>query len=91
MNPHLLIIAIGLFYIVVFGGLSLLRREGLSAQFAIEVVLITALVEAIALLTSTIVDPLPFLIFIYIPRRRKVSTDASAGRLLIVTYTRVAK
>ena len=75
MNPHLLIIAIGLFYIVVFGGLSLLRREGLSAQFAIEVVLITALVEAIALLTSTIVDPLPFLIFIYLFTMR--------GRLLV--------
>jgi tetratricopeptide (TPR) repeat protein len=70
MNAHLIIIIIGIFYILVFGGLSLIRREGLSTQFAIEVFLITALVEAIALLTSTPVDPLLYLIFIYLMTMR---------------------
>jgi tetratricopeptide (TPR) repeat protein len=75
MNPHLLILIIGIFYILIFGGLSLLRREGLSTQFAIEVLALTGLVEAIALLLGTTVDPLMFLIFIYLISMR--------GRLLV--------
>jgi tetratricopeptide (TPR) repeat protein len=70
MNPYLLILAIGIFYTLIFGALSLLRREGLSVQFAIEVLVITALVEAIALLTATVVEPLPFLIFLYLVTMR---------------------
>lgn len=66
MNPYLLLVIIGISFILVFGGLSLLRREGLSIQLATEVIILTALVEAISLLTSTPVDPLPFLIFIYL-------------------------
>ncbi len=75
MNPHLLILTIGIFYILIFGGLSLLRREGLSLQFAVEVLVLTALVEAIALLLGTTVEPLMFLIFIYLISMR--------GRLLV--------
>lgn len=75
MNPHLLILAIGIFYTLIFGALSLLRREGLSAQFAIEGSVITTMVVGIALLTNTVVDPLPFLIFIYLITMR--------GRLLV--------
>ena len=75
MNPHLLIVILGLFYILIFGGMSLLRREGLSTQFAVEALLITALVEVIALLTNTAVDPILFLIFIYLVTMR--------GRLLV--------
>jgi len=66
MNPHLLIITIGLCYIVIFGGMSVLRREGLSTQFALEVLAITALVEAGALLTGTPINPILFLVFIYL-------------------------
>lgn len=66
MNPHLLIAIIGLSYIVIFGGMSILRREGLSNQFAFEVLGITALVEAGALLTGTMVNPILFLILIYL-------------------------
>jgi len=75
MNPHLLIFAIGIFYTLIFGALSLLRREGLSTQFAIEGSVITVMVIGIALLTNTVVDPLPFLIFIYLITMR--------GRLLV--------
>ena len=75
MNPHLLILIIGIFYILIFGALSLLRREGLSTQFAIESFVITILVIGIAVLTNTVVDPLPFLIFIYLVTMR--------GRLLV--------
>jgi len=75
MNPHLLIISIGIFYILIFGGLSLLRREGLSTQFAIEAFTITAVVEAVAFLTNTPVNPLMFLIFLYLITMR--------GRLVV--------
>lgn len=74
-NPHVLIIVIGTFYILIFGGLSLLRREGLSTQFAIEGIIITILVEAIAFPTNMPVNPLAFLVFIYLVTMR--------GRLLV--------
>jgi tetratricopeptide (TPR) repeat protein len=75
MNPHLLILLIGLFYILIFGGLSLLRREGLSTQFAVEAFVITAIVVGIAFLANIAVNPLAFLIFIYLVTMR--------GRLLV--------
>ena len=66
MNSHLLILTIAFFYIVVFGGMSALRREGLSVQFALEVLGITAFVEAGALVTGTTVNPILFLTLIYL-------------------------
>ena len=55
--------------------MSFLRREGLSTQFAIESFIITILVIGIAILTKTSVDPILFLIFIYLITMR--------GRLLV--------
>ncbi len=75
MNPHLLIVVLGMFYVVVIGGLSLLRREGLSMQFAIEVLALTALAEIVALLMNTTIEPVLFLIFIYLLSMR--------GRILV--------
>jgi tetratricopeptide (TPR) repeat protein len=46
--------------------MSVLRREGLSNQFAFEVLGITAAVEAGALLTDTTVNPILFLVVIYL-------------------------
>jgi len=46
--------------------MSLLRREGLSNQFAFEVLGITAVVEGGALLTGTTVNPILFLVVIYV-------------------------
>jgi tetratricopeptide (TPR) repeat protein len=66
MNPHLLVVTTSLAFIVIFGGMSVLRREGLSNQFAFEVLGITAVVEAGALLTGTTVNPILFLIVIYL-------------------------
>lgn len=75
MNPYLLIFIIGIFYTLIFGALSLLRREGLSMQFAIEASMITVLVGGIAWITQIPIGPLPFLIFIYLITMR--------GRLLV--------
>jgi tetratricopeptide (TPR) repeat protein len=75
MNPQLLITLLGVFYVLVFGGLSLLRREGLSTQFAVEALAITGLVALIGALLNTAVDPILFLIFIYLLTMR--------GRLMV--------
>jgi tetratricopeptide (TPR) repeat protein len=75
MNPLVLILIIGIFYTLIFGALSVLRREGLSMQFAVETSTITALVVGISWLTRTVVQPLPFLIFLYLITMR--------GRLLV--------
>lgn len=74
MNPHILLITVGVAYIVILGGNSLLRREGLSTQFAIEVLVLTLFVVAGSLITDTDVNPILFLVFIYLISMR--------GRLL---------
>ena len=66
MNSYMLILILGIFFVLVFGGLSLIRREGLSTQFAIEALTFTAIVEVIAYLTNTPVEPVLFLIFLYL-------------------------
>ncbi len=66
MNPHLLIVTVGLCYIIVFGGMSIIRREGLSTQFAYEALGITAVVELGALSTGTTVNPVLFLGLLYL-------------------------
>jgi tetratricopeptide (TPR) repeat protein len=66
MTPPILITAIGLCYILIFGGMTLLRREGLSNQFAFEVLGATALIAAGSLLTGIPVNPILFLVFIYL-------------------------
>ncbi len=75
MNPYVMILIIGIFYTLIFGALSVLRREGLSVQFAAECAIITALVVAISWLTGMGVEPLAFLIFIYVLTMR--------GRLMV--------
>ena len=75
MNTYLLILMIGIGYIVVFGGLSLIRREGLSTQFAIESLAFTALVAIVAWSTNTYVHPVLFLAVLYLFSMR--------GRLLV--------
>ncbi|MBN1452407.1 MAG: tetratricopeptide repeat protein [Anaerolineales bacterium] len=66
MNTSILILTVGGAYIVLFGGLSLLRREGLSTRLAIEAILITALVSGLAALTGRQIHPVFFLLFLYL-------------------------
>lgn len=75
MNHILLIITIGLCYVVVWGGLTYVRREGLSSQTAFEVLGLIALVVIGELLTGTQINPVLFLVFIYLVSMR--------GRLLV--------
>ena len=70
MNPHLLSILIALFYILVFGSLAALRREGLSFQFAIESILAAGILIGLSALTSQTIHPAIFLLLLYLVTTR---------------------
>ncbi|MBN1641044.1 MAG: hypothetical protein JXA09_07400 [Anaerolineae bacterium] len=68
VHPSLLILLVGLLYILAFGGLSLLRRQGLSFRFAVEGLVITG---AGALLAAFFpVSPLLVLVVVYLVTMR---------------------
>ncbi|NIS83272.1 MAG: tetratricopeptide repeat protein [Anaerolineales bacterium] len=62
----MLILIVGFSYAVLFGGMSLLRGEGFSMQFTLEAVALTVFVTAGGLLTGSVVNPILFLVFIYV-------------------------
>jgi tetratricopeptide (TPR) repeat protein len=70
VNPLLLLLLEGLSFVVVFGALSLFRREGLSIQFAVEVVIITVIAAGLTAFTPFPVNPILLLIVIYLVAMR---------------------
>jgi len=70
MNPYLVLVFIGLCYILVFGGLSLVRREGLSNRFAFEVLGLIAVVVLPSWALGIQVSPVLFLVLIYLVSMR---------------------
>jgi tetratricopeptide (TPR) repeat protein len=66
MSQYLLMGLIGLLYIVVFGGMALLRREGLSIRFASESICLTAIAVILVWLTPIQIHPVWFLLLLYI-------------------------
>ncbi len=81
MNPHLVIVFVGLLFILVVGGLSLVRREVPSLRLVVEVLVLTALSIAISILTGVGLHPILFFIFLYlITMRCRVLVDL--GNLL---------
>lgn len=76
MNPQLIVVLVGLFYILIVGGMSLLRREGLSMQLALEALLVIALAVFLGSVTGTAVDPIILFILLYlITMRARLLTD----------------
>jgi len=69
MHPALLILLVGLLYLLGFGALSFMRRQGLSARFAIEGVIVTAVGAALAF-ASVPVHPALILVVIYMVTMR---------------------
>jgi tetratricopeptide (TPR) repeat protein len=69
MHPALLILLVGLLYLLGFGALSFMRRQGLSTRFAIEGLIVTAL-GAVLAFASVPVHPVIFLIVIYLVTMR---------------------
>lgn len=84
IDPYLLLILIGCLYILVFGGLGLMRREGLSIQFALESGGLSALLVGGSWLVGTPLNPILFLVLLYlVTMRSRLIVDAAnllAGR-----------
>ncbi len=70
MNNLFLILLVGLLYVVLFGGLSILRREGLSNRFAVESVIVTLVFAGLAYLFPQSINPIVFLIVLYLVTMR---------------------
>jgi len=66
VESHLLILLLGLFYSVLFALMAILRGEGFSMQFTLEGVILTLIIAAGDFFTASDVNPVLFLIFIYI-------------------------
>lgn len=78
MDSYLVILFLGLFYTVLFGGLGLLKREGLSMQFTFEAIALTIVFAAGDFLTGSPLNPILFLAFIYVvTMRSRLLTDVA--------------
>ena len=66
MNLPALLLFEGFLFIVLFGGLSLLRRERLSGKFALEAIAITGVASGFTALTSVATHPILFFILLYL-------------------------
>ncbi len=70
VNPYLVLLMTALIYILAMGALSALRREGLSLQFAVEVIVVVGLLMVLSLATGQVIHPVVFLIVIYLVTMR---------------------
>jgi tetratricopeptide (TPR) repeat protein len=76
-----LIVLEGLLFILLFGGLTLIRKEPLSVRFAVEGLAFTGLVAGLYWLTGFLLDPVLFLVLLYlIVMRSRILIDV--GNLL---------
>lgn len=76
MNPQLFVILVGLFFILIVGGVSLLRREGLSGQIALQALAITGLFIVVGSATGTAANPITLFILLYlVTMRARLLTD----------------
>lgn len=68
----------GFSYVVLFGAVSLLKREGLSRRFAFEAVIFTLIVSGLTALTGIQTHPVLFLVLIYLLTMRvRILVDLS--------------
>lgn len=81
MDPLLITILVGLFYILVVAGVSFLRREGQSSQFAFEALGIIGLVLLFRVAIGLTLDPIFLFVLLYlVTMRARLLTDL--GNLL---------
>ena len=66
MDPNLLTLFVALLFILVFGGLPVLRKEAPSLQLAVEVLVLTSLNIGASLLIGLRLSPILFLILLYL-------------------------
>jgi tetratricopeptide (TPR) repeat protein len=78
MDPTLLLLLIASLFILVFGGLGFLRREGLSVQFALEAVGLTVLLVGGTWLLDVQLSPFLFLALLYlVTMRSRLTVDVA--------------
>lgn len=70
VNPTILLLLLACLYVVVFGGLSFARREGLSGQFVLESALVTAVLVGGTWLAGIQLSPFLFLALLYLVTMR---------------------
>lgn len=66
LSLPIILLLVGFSYTVLFGAVSLLKREGLSRRFAFEALIITLLVSGLTTLTGVQPHPVLFLILLYL-------------------------
>lgn len=66
MSLPLLILITGFLYILMMGGMSLLRREGLSTQVPLEAIFITLIISGLTYWRGFIIHPVVFLVILYL-------------------------
>ena len=70
IDPYLLLVLIACLFTLVFGGLGYIRREGLSVQFAVEVVILTLLVVGGSWIIGAPLNPFLFIALLYVVTMR---------------------
>jgi tetratricopeptide (TPR) repeat protein len=70
LDPLQLSLLVTCLYILIFGGLNYLRREGLSVQFALESIAVAAVLIGGSLLLGLRLSPLLLLIVLYVVTMR---------------------
>jgi len=71
-----MLLIVGFTYILMWGGLTLLRREGLSFRFAVDAIAVTLIFSALAAWTGFQPHPILFLLVLYlITMRSRLCVD----------------
>lgn len=81
LDPTLLLLLVACLYVLVFGGLGYIRREGLSIQFAVEVAILTLVLVGGSRLLGINLSPIVFLIILYLVTMRSRLTVDLANML----------
>lgn len=76
LNPYLLLLLVAALFLLVFGALAMSRREGLSLQFVLEVLGLTTVLVGGCWLLQVNLNPLLFLVILYlVTMRSRLTTD----------------
>lgn len=78
LDPTLLLLLVGSLFVLVFGGIGYLRREGLSVQFALEAIGLTVVMVGGAWLLNVQLNPFLFLMVLYlVTMRSRLTVDVA--------------
>jgi tetratricopeptide (TPR) repeat protein len=70
LDPYLLLVLVACLFVLAFGVLGFMRREGLSVQFAVETAILTAILVGGSWLIGRPLNPFLFLIILYLVTMR---------------------